>query len=191
MSALPQIVLAPPIVPLSRPTVGAVVIGGDYQGLGIVRSLGRHGIPVCVVDDEHSISRYSRYAKKFVSVSELHDARKTVDSLLAIGKRLGLQGWVLYPTREELVAAILKKVTGRGEGEAAPDGAAINARHQECLKRAASALTTAIALLESGEPPELVSVELRASLSAVGEIVGEAGTEEILGKIFSSFCIGK
>jgi tRNA modification GTPase len=92
---------------------------------------------------------------------------------------------------EELVAAILKKVTGRGEGEAAPDGAAINARHQECLKRAASALTTAIALLESGEPPELVSVELRASLSAVGEIVGEAGTEEILGKIFSSFCIGK
>jgi len=106
VSALPQIVLAPPIVPLSRPTVGAVVIGGDYQGLGIVRSLGRHGIPVCVVDDEHSISRYSRYAKKFVSVSELHDARKTVDSLLAIGKRLGLQGWVLYPTREELVAAI-------------------------------------------------------------------------------------
>jgi predicted ATP-grasp superfamily ATP-dependent carboligase len=39
-------------------------------------------------------------------VSGLHDARKTVDSLLAIGKRHGLQGWVLYPTREELVAAI-------------------------------------------------------------------------------------
>jgi D-aspartate ligase len=82
------------------------VIGGDYQGLGIVRSLGRHGVPVCVVDDEHSISRYSRYAKKFISVSELHDARKTVESLLAIGKGLDLQGWVLYPTREELVAAI-------------------------------------------------------------------------------------
>ena len=32
--------------------VGAVVIGGDYQGLGIVRSLGRQGVPVCVVDDE-------------------------------------------------------------------------------------------------------------------------------------------
>jgi len=34
------------------------VIGGDYQGLGIVRSLGRQGIPVCVVDDEYSISRF-------------------------------------------------------------------------------------------------------------------------------------
>ena len=38
---------------------GAVVIGGDYQGLGIVRSLGRQGIPICILDDEHSISRYS------------------------------------------------------------------------------------------------------------------------------------
>jgi len=34
-------------------------------------------------------------------------------------------------------------------------------------------------------------VELRTALGDVGEIVGDAGTEEILGKIFSSFCIGK
>jgi predicted ATP-grasp superfamily ATP-dependent carboligase len=85
--------------------VGAVVVGGDYQGLGIVRSLGRRGVPVCVVDDEHSISRYSRYCKRFVSLPDLRDQRKAVDGLLEIGKRLGLDGWVLYPTREELVAA--------------------------------------------------------------------------------------
>ncbi len=91
----------------------------------------------------------------------------------------------------QLVEAIVAKVTGRSGGEASPDGAAINARHQECLKRASSALQEAIALLEAGEPPELVAVELRSALGAVGEIVGEAGTEEILGKIFSSFCIGK
>jgi len=88
-----------------RPTAGGVVIGGDYQGLGIVRSLGRQGIPVCVVDDELSISRYSRYTKKFVRVESLRDERAAVDTLIAIGKRHGLQGWVLYPTREELVAA--------------------------------------------------------------------------------------
>lgn len=91
----------------------------------------------------------------------------------------------------DLIATILKRVTGRSDGEGVPDGAAINARHQECLKRAAAALDTAMALLAVGEPPELVAVELRASLSAVGEIVGKAGIEEILGKIFSSFCIGK
>jgi len=85
--------------------IGAVVVGGDYQGLGIVRSLGRQGIPICVVDNEHSVSRYSKYTSEFVRVPELRDERKTVDSLLEIGNRLGLQGWVLYPTRDETVAA--------------------------------------------------------------------------------------
>jgi predicted ATP-grasp superfamily ATP-dependent carboligase len=82
------------------------VIGGDYQGLGIVRSLGRQGVPVCVVDDEQSIARFSRYAKSFEHVTDLRDQRNTVDGLLEMGKRLCLNGWVLYPTREELVAAI-------------------------------------------------------------------------------------
>jgi predicted ATP-grasp superfamily ATP-dependent carboligase len=40
-----------------------------------------------------------------VSLPDLRDQRKAVDGLLEIGKRLGLDGWVLYPTREELVAA--------------------------------------------------------------------------------------
>lgn len=91
----------------------------------------------------------------------------------------------------ELVSAILARVMGRSESEAAPDGAAINARHQECLRRASAALSAAMDLLGSGNPPELVAVELRGALGAVGEVIGEAGTEEILGKIFSSFCIGK
>jgi D-aspartate ligase len=85
--------------------IGAVVVGGDYQGLGIVRSLGQQGVPVCVVDDEHSISRYSRYTNRFVRVAGLRNHGQAVDALLDIGKRFGLEGWVLYPTREELVAA--------------------------------------------------------------------------------------
>ena len=106
MNALTQPVPQPiPVKAVDR-TVGAVVIGGDYQGLGIVRSLGRQGVPVCVVDDELSISRYSRYCTKFVKLANLHDERVAVDSLLDLGRRLGLDGWVLYPTREELVAAL-------------------------------------------------------------------------------------
>ena len=94
---------------------------------------------------------------------------------------------------ELLVQAILAKATGRSStlGEAAPDVTAINTRHRDCLLKARGHLDAAIALLESGEPPELVAVELRSALGDVGEIIGEAGTEEILGKIFSSFCIGK
>src|SRR5580704_4755726 len=95
--------------------VGAVVIGGDYQGLGIVRSLGRQGVPVCVVDDELSISRYSRYTTKFAKVANLRDENVVVDCLLELGRRLGLEGWVLYPTREELVAAIARHRVELGE----------------------------------------------------------------------------
>jgi len=106
MNALSQPVPTPRPVLHANRVVGAVVIGGDYQGLGIVRSLGRHGVPVCVVDDELSIARYSRYCKKFVKLANLRDERIAVDSLLQLGTRLGLDGWVLYPTREEVVAGI-------------------------------------------------------------------------------------
>src|SRR5208283_3766052 len=85
--------------------VGAVVVGGDYQGLGIVRSLGRRGVPVCVIDDEHSISRYSRYCTHFVKLAELREEAATVESVLKVAEALKLQGWVLFPTREEHVAA--------------------------------------------------------------------------------------
>ena len=96
-------------------TVGAVVVGGDYQGLGIVRSLGSRGIPVCVVDDERSISGFSRYATHNVKVANLRDERAIVDGLIGIGKRLNLRGWVLYPTREELVAAFSRNRAMLGE----------------------------------------------------------------------------
>ncbi|MBA3405766.1 MAG: ATP-grasp domain-containing protein [Gemmatimonadaceae bacterium] len=87
-------------------TVGGVVIGGDYQGLGIVRSLGKHGIPVCIIDDEFSIARFSRFAHRSVRVRGLRDPEACVETVLEIGRRLGLEGWVLYPTRDETVAAI-------------------------------------------------------------------------------------
>jgi predicted ATP-grasp superfamily ATP-dependent carboligase len=99
MSTLVQSALKPLAFEEMDQTMGAVVLGGDYQGLGIVRSLGRKGIPVCVVDDEHSISRYSRYCNRFVKFANLRDERVVVDSLLALGKRLHLDGWILYPTR--------------------------------------------------------------------------------------------
>ena len=86
--------------------MGALVVGGDYQGLGVVRGLGRQGIPVGVIDDEHSIARFSRYATFGQSTPDLRDEETTVEALLELGRRGPLDGWVLYPTRDETVAAI-------------------------------------------------------------------------------------
>lgn len=91
----------------SKP-VGAVVVGGDYQGLGIVRSLGRRNIPVCIIDDESSIARFSRYATHSIGVPSLREETRTVDAVMEIGQRLNLKGWVLYPTRDETVAAFAR-----------------------------------------------------------------------------------
>lgn len=87
---------------------GAVVIGGDYQGLATVRSLGRRGVPVVVIDDERSIARYSRYTGRYLRVAELRGEEATVAALLDAGRRHGLEGWLLYPTRDETVAAIAR-----------------------------------------------------------------------------------
>jgi D-aspartate ligase len=86
--------------------VGAVVIGGDYQGLGIARSLGRRGVPICVLDDEHSIATASRYVGQRVRVSDLRSADGTVEALIRAADTMHLDGWVVYPTRDETVAAI-------------------------------------------------------------------------------------
>jgi D-aspartate ligase len=84
---------------------GALVIGGDHPGLGIVRSLGQRGIPVCVVDDQLSVSYFSRYKSRFLQVKDLRDERKTVEAVLEVGRRFNLRDWVLFPTRDETVVA--------------------------------------------------------------------------------------
>jgi predicted ATP-grasp superfamily ATP-dependent carboligase len=92
----------------ARGAVGGIVIGGDYQGLGIARSLGRRGIPVCVIDDERSIARYSRYTTLSVAAPPLRDEAQLVEVLLGTARRHGLEGWVVYPTREETVVALAR-----------------------------------------------------------------------------------
>jgi D-aspartate ligase len=86
--------------------IGGVILGGDSQGLGIARSLGRHGIPVCVIDDETSISRASRFVQHSVRVHDLRSESSLLDALAVARNRYGLSGWVLYPTRDENVAAL-------------------------------------------------------------------------------------
>src|SRR6202050_2225531 len=92
-------------MPLNSPQVGAIVIGGEHPGLGIARSLGRRGVPIYVIHDQHSVSQFSRYVTRGARVQDLRDEHKTIESVLEVGPRHGLKGWVLFPTRDETVAA--------------------------------------------------------------------------------------
>lgn len=66
-----------------------------------------------------------------------------------------------------------------------------NARHYEALIRAKEALTRAIQALNDSISGDFVSQDIRECIHYLGEITGEITTHEILGTIFSRFCIGK
>ncbi len=67
----------------------------------------------------------------------------------------------------------------------------INSRHQEALQRARQALQRTLAGLQDNLSLELVALDLRLAVNAVGEIVGKTATEDLLDAIFSQFCLGK
>ena len=87
-------------------SVGALVIGGDHPGLSVARSLGSRGIPVYVLEDQHSLSAYSRYVKKVIRTDDILHPDKLVSGLFDAGKTYGLRDWVLFPTRDEHVMAV-------------------------------------------------------------------------------------
>jgi tRNA modification GTPase len=70
-------------------------------------------------------------------------------------------------------------------------GAVANPRHTDALTRARDALVRADEQAVSGAPGEIVALELREALAAVGEVTGKAVGADLLDRIFARFCIGK
>ena len=94
---------------------------------------------------------------------------------------------------ETLIATVIERAMGKTGpfNEATPSLLAINARHQDCLNRALNSIEKALVVEATHEPLELLAIDLHDALEAVGEVTGGVDSEEILGTIFSSFCIGK
>jgi tRNA modification GTPase len=90
---------------------------------------------------------------------------------------------------ETLRAAILKPfLNGRSQS----DGLLItNARHHDLLTRTIAALHTSESLMHERASEELVLVGLHNALRLLDELTGETTSDDILGQIFSTFCIGK
>ncbi|MHA7870963.1 MAG: tRNA uridine-5-carboxymethylaminomethyl(34) synthesis GTPase MnmE [Hyphococcus sp.] len=87
---------------------------------------------------------------------------------------------------EALVSALAGAVAS------APDSSApalTRARHVQAVRTAIDALTRAAAMIETA--PELAAEDVRLAARALGSITGQVGVEDVLGEIFSSFCIGK
>src|SRR5580704_9120952 len=82
---------------------GAIVLGGNFVGLGIVRSLGAYGIPTWVLDADRSksIAQFSRYTTRFIETKEA-----ITDVLLREGRKHQLNGWVIFPVADDYVEIV-------------------------------------------------------------------------------------
>jgi tRNA modification GTPase len=66
-----------------------------------------------------------------------------------------------------------------------------NVRHKTALTQMKDYLSNAMEGMEEGTSPEFIAFEIRSALEALGELVGETTSEEVLNRIFEQFCIGK
>ncbi|MBS3734369.1 MAG: 50S ribosome-binding GTPase [Phycisphaerae bacterium] len=127
------------------------------------------------------------------------EAATVVERLAARGKApacgvSALRGDGLEPLRER----IARTLHPGANQEAAAMG--LHVRQRRCLLDAAAALRRAADLLAPGDRAavdqvadvaELVAVELRAALAALGQVSGEVTPDDVLGRIFARFCVGK
>jgi tRNA modification GTPase len=84
----------------------------------------------------------------------------------------------------------LRSAAGQG-GEGAQGAFSARARHVEALRRVGAHLDAATLRLRIDRAGELAAEELRLAQAVLGEVTGATGSDDLLGAIFSSFCIGK
>ncbi len=97
-----------------------------------------------------------------------------------------LTGEGLKRLKEMLIESVLG-----GQINLTSSPALFNARQREALQKSFLAIQQAQLSTQNNESYEFIALDLRAAINALGEIIGEVTTEDILGKIFSEFCIGK
>ena len=109
----------------------------------------------------------------------------------------GLEGHLVYVISAktgvgvEMVKSALRAQLVSGGFEASEGVTVTNVRHRDALRRASEFLGQALESVQCRMAGELVSIDVRAAADALGEITGAITTDEILGRIFSEFCIGK
>lgn len=93
---------------LPRKTGGltALVLGGNYRALGVVRSLGRRGIPAWVVkQDGHALAGWSRHAERTLPWPKGDDAAK-IEYLKKLASNSDVERFLLIPTDDECTTLV-------------------------------------------------------------------------------------
>ena len=92
---------------------------------------------------------------------------------------------------DELRDAMDRAAFGDAAAGAAGGVFALNARHRHSISETRDALSRAQDLARHSGGAELIALELREALDALGRVLGRVTPDDVLGRVFASFCIGK
>ncbi len=146
-----------------------LVVDGSAAASSVEVELGRDlaGVPTILVANKSDV-----------------EGARVPSGALAISCKTGLG-------LDQLCVAIEAALLGEADAEGSEGGVPIASRHRVSLEHSAESIGRAIDGLGSGLGLDLVALELREALHAVGDVVGEATTDDLLDTIFSRFCLGK
>ncbi len=117
-----------------------------------------------------------------ISNEKLTEFKKVTGELISLSakEKTGLQ-------------ELLKRLVDKSESEKLQSNELLvtNSRHFDSLQKALSAILSVQNGIDSNLPSDLMAIDIREALFYLGEITGEVTNDELLGNIFSKFCIGK
>ncbi len=92
---------------------------------------------------------------------------------------------------EALTAALVEEVKSSLPDTSHANNVVTNERQRNCIEQSLDWVSAALSHLADSSPLEIISEDVRRSLRALDEVVGRTYSEDILGRIFSKFCVGK
>lgn len=94
--------------------------------------------------------------------------------------------------KKQGIETLLEALSGLVNGKTIGDRTLItHSRHYNALHKASQSVDAIKEAIDENRPGDLLSIDIRDALDFLGEISGEITSEELLGNIFSKFCIGK
>jgi tRNA modification GTPase len=186
-------------------TAGLREAGDAAESLGIERTreaIVNCGVALWVVDGSVALANedeaivQSLAGKRVLVALNKRDLGAAVGAAEIAGRRNGETTLTaeVSATRGDGVSGLkhaLGELLGAGGAASGSALAASNPRHVEALGRARTALGQASAAAGEGAPGEIIALELREALAAIGEVTGRGVSEDLLDRIFSRFCVGK
>ncbi len=92
----------------TQENIDALVIGGHFQGLGVIRALAREGIRVALVDSEPCMARFSKDIASYIHSPGVRNSAAFRDFLIEFARLHHLEGALIYPTDDETVFFLSK-----------------------------------------------------------------------------------